>query len=48
VDEAMGPWSLAALAPDGLTPPLHVVRLSVGAGINNRVRVVRTGAGQFL
>ncbi len=44
----MEPWPLAALAPYGLTPPLHVLPLAAGAGINNQVRVVRTGAGQFL
>jgi len=41
-------WPIGALAPYGLTPPLHVVPLAAGAGINNQVRVVRTGAGQFL
>lgn len=44
----MEPWSLAALAPYGLTPPLHVLPLAAGAGINNQVRVLQTGAGQFL
>jgi len=48
VDEEVEPWPLAALAPYGLTPPLHVLPLAAGAGINNQVRVVRTGAGQFL
>jgi len=41
-------WRLGGLAPYGLTPPLHLAPLSAGAGINNQVRVVRTGAGRFL
>lgn len=41
-------WPIGALAPYRLTPPLHVAPLATGAGINNQVRVVRTGAGQFL
>lgn len=48
LDGDSDPWSLAALAPYGLTPPLYVAPLAAGAGINNQVRVVRTGAGQFL
>jgi len=41
-------WQIGGLAAYGLTPPLHVAPLAAGAGINNQVRVVRTGAGQFL
>ena len=48
MDDTTEIWSVAALAPYRLTPPLEIVALAVGAGINNQVRVVRTGAGQFL
>ena len=47
-DDANGGWSPAALAPYGLVPPLRVTPLAAGAGINNQVRVVQTGAGRFL
>ncbi len=41
-------WPISPLAPYELRLPLHVVPLAAGAGINNQVRVVRTGAGRFL
>jgi len=44
-DQPDATWSVA---PYGLTPPLHVAPLAAGVGINNQVRVVETGAGQFL
>src|SRR4051812_14686355 len=37
-----------ALAAYALTPPLAVVALSDASGINNRIRIVRTGAGTFI
>lgn len=46
--EASEHWDTADLAAYALTPPLTIAPLTAGAGINNRVRVVRTGAGQFL
>lgn len=47
-DERGDVWPISPLAPYELTPPLRVVPLAAGAGINNQVRVVRTGAGRFL
>jgi homoserine kinase type II len=37
-----------ALAPYDLAPPVRVLPLADAGGINNRVRVVRTGAGTFI
>lgn len=46
--ESSGSWEVDDLAAYRLMPPLTIAPLGGPGGINNQVRIVRTGAGRFL